>query len=481
MAGIFISYRRDDTAQDAGRIYDGLTANLGSVQVFRDVSSGIQPGLKWANELERELTSCAVLLAVIGPQWLANVNGVRRIEQPDDYVRLEVATGLSRGIRVIPTLVRGASVPQGEHLPEDLANLPQLQAHTMRDDAWDSDFRQLLEVLERLLGVSAVGRGFEQLAELMRTPAIREVAANYRATFAGATEQIQMLSNLKTTHDLLHELQFHVFSQLVHDSRKAAVDPDVWESVPTYLATLDNKTSAIREAATGAAAGPADLVWIKHLENAVEQLRAALDDQQPERLKLVVELLNRVLTIQPPRINGALVATVRALRLPALRQAMTSLRNSLAQLQLEADQLEPFDEAVTELEKLGEGLALMVRDHDMWQAIESELRLIEDTLVVEVPGKADSTLAEGWPMLKGMVEPLYADSEDGWAVALQSDARQIDAALAATDARRSRGFFRSFRHRAGQRFFQVDGRLKQHCDELQRVGSSIARVVEMSQ
>ena len=120
MGGIFISYRRDDSQAWAGRLYDALRRTFGPSRVFRDIDT-LEAGADYAEAIEQWLAKSDVVLVVIGPRWLTatDPNGRRRLDDPDDLTRLEVAAALRRGIRVVPVLVGGAAMPSGEELPED--------------------------------------------------------------------------------------------------------------------------------------------------------------------------------------------------------------------------------------------------------------------------------------------------------------------------------------------------------------------------
>jgi hypothetical protein len=124
MPKIFISYRRNDSASNAGRIYDRLEGHFGQGQVFMDVDA-IRPGLDFVEVVQEAVGSCDGLVAVIGSEWLqaSDESGRRRLENPEDLVRLEIATALSRNIRVIPVLVQGARMPVATDLPEGLEAL----------------------------------------------------------------------------------------------------------------------------------------------------------------------------------------------------------------------------------------------------------------------------------------------------------------------------------------------------------------------
>jgi ankyrin repeat protein len=148
MSTVFISYRRDDTAGSAGRVYDRLVDRLGRELVYRDVDSG-QPGEDFVETIGRKVRECDVLLALIGPDWLRAVDesGGWRLAKADDLVRLEIATALDRGIRVIPVLLDGAKMPRAGDLPSSLAKLAHRNAVDIRDTHFDQDVAQLLDDL----------------------------------------------------------------------------------------------------------------------------------------------------------------------------------------------------------------------------------------------------------------------------------------------------------------------------------------------
>lgn len=109
MPSVFISYRRDDSAGEAGRLADTLEARFGRERVFRDVED-IPAGQDFAREIDRTLARTDTLLVIIGREWLAvkDASGRRRLDDTQDFVRLEIAAALAHGIRVLSVLVRGA-------------------------------------------------------------------------------------------------------------------------------------------------------------------------------------------------------------------------------------------------------------------------------------------------------------------------------------------------------------------------------------
>jgi hypothetical protein len=124
MIRVFVSYRRDDSRHQAGRLYDYLVEQFGKKYVFKDVDS-IPLGSDFRAVLTERVAGCDVFLAVMGDSWLSSAGpgGTRRLDDPGDFVRIEVEAALGRSIPVIPVLVGGSSVPKPEELPKTLREL----------------------------------------------------------------------------------------------------------------------------------------------------------------------------------------------------------------------------------------------------------------------------------------------------------------------------------------------------------------------
>ena len=116
----------------------------------------IEPGVDFAEEISRAVATCKVLLAVIGPNWLteADERGRRRLDDPDDIVRLEIEAALARDVRVIPILVEGAVMPGRQDLPESLAGLARRNALFIRHESFRYDAGRLVTTIERVLATS---------------------------------------------------------------------------------------------------------------------------------------------------------------------------------------------------------------------------------------------------------------------------------------------------------------------------------------
>jgi len=156
MSKIFISYRREDSKHVVGRIFDHLSRHFGADHVFKDVDS-IPLGEDFRDVIGGSVESCDVVLAIIGDKWLGleDEAGKRRLDDPDDFVRVEIEAGLSRSIPVIPVLVADAEMPAEKDLPKPLGTLAfQNGLHVRSDPDFTHDVNKLIKSLEGTVGAS---------------------------------------------------------------------------------------------------------------------------------------------------------------------------------------------------------------------------------------------------------------------------------------------------------------------------------------
>jgi TPR repeat protein len=156
---IFVSYRREDASYPAGRLYDQLQSRFPQNEIFMDVDS-LKPGTDFVKIIEERVGACDVLVAVIGKRWLsaADEEGRRRLDNPEDFVRLEVGTALKRGVRVIPVLVEGASMPRSGDLPENLKPLVRRNALSVSHDGFRADAERLIDSVDEVLEAAQAER-----------------------------------------------------------------------------------------------------------------------------------------------------------------------------------------------------------------------------------------------------------------------------------------------------------------------------------
>jgi hypothetical protein len=134
-------------------LFDDLVSHFSDESVFMDVAA-IEPGRDFRKAIDQNIANCDALLAIIGLEWLEakNAAGERRLDDPNDFVRIELASALRRDIPVIPVLVRGAKMPHVEQLPEDLKELAYRNAVELTHARWKSDVQVLIRALRAVVG-----------------------------------------------------------------------------------------------------------------------------------------------------------------------------------------------------------------------------------------------------------------------------------------------------------------------------------------
>ncbi|MEO1287362.1 MAG: uracil-DNA glycosylase family protein, partial [Chloroflexota bacterium] len=148
----FINYRRLDTEGYVGRLYDHLLKEFKPTDIFMDVQN-IEPGADFVQVLEDAIAACDIFLAMIGPHWgkLYNEAGERRLEEWNDFVRIEIETALKQGKIVVPILVGGSQMPNPSTLPESIMSLSRRNAFTLTHYRFAEDVESLVQFLRGLI------------------------------------------------------------------------------------------------------------------------------------------------------------------------------------------------------------------------------------------------------------------------------------------------------------------------------------------
>ena len=156
MSRIFINYRRQDSEGYVGRLYDHLAQHFQRDDIFMDVDS-IKPGADFVSKLEEAVAACDVFIAMIGPQWLtvSDDTGARRLDQWNDFVRIEIATALKQNKLVIPVLVGQARMPLPTDLPEDLIPFARRNAIELSHQRFAYDIDKLIGVIKETVSSHA--------------------------------------------------------------------------------------------------------------------------------------------------------------------------------------------------------------------------------------------------------------------------------------------------------------------------------------
>ena len=148
MKTVFISYRRETVSGEARLLFNDLVTRLGKDSVFMDVDS-IALGRDFRGVLHDMLTSCDLMLVLIGKNWadIKDESGRVRLENPQDFVRLEIEAALKRDIVIMPILVQGAHMPAPEQLPSEISNLAYRNGFELSHIRWESDVQEMMRRL----------------------------------------------------------------------------------------------------------------------------------------------------------------------------------------------------------------------------------------------------------------------------------------------------------------------------------------------
>lgn len=260
---VFISYRREDEPGYAGWLYELMGAELGHDRIFKDIEGGLRDGDDYPDELARRVADCDVLLAVIGPGWLTaeDEGGRRRLDNPADWVRIEIASALAQSKRVVPVLVNGARYLHGDDLPEDLKPLARKQTRRLSNARFAPEARVLIAALPEMIAEAEAERAdAARRAEADARREAEEEAARHReeAGAAGASRDL--------TPDAIEEARELANWNFIAPRRDMAEHRDHLSRYP-HGHTAHFVRSALEE-----------MVWEATDRQSVEELRAYLNE-----------------------------------------------------------------------------------------------------------------------------------------------------------------------------------------------------------
>jgi hypothetical protein len=318
-------------------------------------------------------------------------------------------------------------------------------------------------------------RGLTALGDLMVAGDARDAVRAFETEFQEAVEQIDVLAVFKDVHDLLHTLQFRCFDGLARQAPRFPGDDLAREIVNEHGVTLE-ETIARLDAITGRRVfEDGKPRWIEDLREARAQISVALDSSSAQPLKSAVRLLDRVLAVQPTRINTRLNDSARALRLRDLVADLGQVHGRLSAAHLDPAKMSEFEAGIKSLQQLDLALRQIVAEHDRWQELDVELRLERNAFLASAEG-----LDSSWPRLRAQLLPLCTGTE-AWASRLIGECGKLDAALTARDLTNQRSSFLQVHSQAATRFYQVDIGLQRLCETLREIGKPLTELLRKLQ
>jgi hypothetical protein len=280
----------------------------------------------------------------------------------------------------------------------------------------------------------SIGVGIRVLRDLAQaTGPVREAVASFSTDFHATSEQIELVSTYKDIHDQLHLLQHSCYNSIVTEIRRESADDIEWDNLLNYEMTLQGITEALNAISARSTQIGSDLTWVKEVTQSQTDLSAAIEGSDVTQLKRVARSINRVLNVQPTRINERLNAAARTLRLAALVQALTRVHEQLPPLGLDAEKIALVESAVLSIDQL----------------------------------------EFAWPDIVERAAPLYAESAETWAVAVRSEVEKLATALQDKNPATIQRSFQRYRRQMDNRFFRVDVDLKRLCDDLRKIGAPL--------
>ncbi len=316
-------------------------------------------------------------------------------------------------------------------------------------------------------------RALESLEQQMRNADVREAVGDFQSDFEAAAHQISVLVFYKDMHDLLHTLQFQCYRGITQEAKRFPDDATSREILSDHEVTLDGLLRQLEELALRGPSLQAELSWLQDLRDARGEFQAALAQEAAKPLTRAIWLMDRVLAVQPSQINTRLNAAARALRLGALVEALTILRDRFAAGGVGTARVQNFTDSIRSLQELDGSLNALVVEHDRWQALDLDLRRIQQNLRTEA-----LELELSWDRVRIMLTPLCA-AEEPWAEAMRATCDLVAASIDANDPVKQRQAFQRLNAQAAERFYRVDTTLKRVCENLRTVGEPLTALLRL--
>lgn len=312
------------------------------------------------------------------------------------------------------------------------------------------------------------------LAELIQITEVHFAVITFRVTFQRAYEQISGIFNYKNLHDLLHKLEFQCYNVIVRESARFPNDESSLDALRDYEWTLRDILREIQQIIEQNPVLGNGLAWVEDLECAQHDLNRAIDVQDKKILNRSIWRLNRILAVQPSRINTNLNTSAKVLNFRELVNAMELIWEQLNEFEVHPKIISQFKYGVEKLADLEQSFTAFIIGHDYWQEVDLELRRIEDTMRNDYDFEAFEMY---WLDLKEKTEVLFDPHGDNWTMSFFQETRNLDDALLAQNPVKIKRYFRTYRRLAGDRFQRVDITLKGLCEGLHRVGYPLASVL----
>ncbi len=513
MRAIFISYRRIDTGESGGHLYADLCRMFGEDAVFMDMQKG---GIPWAADYQKALNDalqgCEALIVLIGRQWTTckRSSGRRRLDEPDDWVRREIATVLKRGNQplVAPVLLQGVDPPTPDQLPEELRtlNFHMRQGYPIAERTWEADMQRLVEALtvaprlKELHNLATGERGIRMLERLIRENAqVADAVSRSRAVIETTDRGVDEIRLLKNIHDALHQVESQCLTPIRDELQRIQSSREIPAGQTVRISALGSSrrkfVQQYRDIHTSLRKLPAVLpdatvllgmALPDHLIAAARAFRNVMKTRSVANFNNVVDALERLVGDIPVRLNDEIERAARLLELRQLLNLMTDVRSLLTPAATANSELKPMIAGIAALSDLRSDLTLRVRDHGLLQSLDNTLREMFGGQYR--PGTSEhmdrASLAANWAAIRRSRKRFQAPFSP-ILKERQHDLEELEADIEATVARGddagAMDRLNNYCNEIGELFREVDSKLKEFCGELRERTRPLKTILEQCQ
>jgi hypothetical protein len=497
---VFISYSHKNTSwKDELAVHLAVLQGEGLIDAWDD--DRIEAGSAWAKEIDAALDAAQVAILLVSAHFLTS-RFILREEVPRVLKKVQ-----ERKLRIMPVILEAClwkRVPWLAALQARPREGRQLSAGTeaQRAQDWTDICEEIAGWLEAdrssasetsadrpnepespsqfpdvapatgtietaIRSGEAAGDTVRDLATAAANdPKIERILANFRKEFSAASRSIESLTDYKEMHDELHNFEFQILPRLLAASRLA--DEAAQEELERCIFDLDATVNHLRAVNERNELTSDAGVWINTLGQALSLLENARDQVDSKEARKACILLSRVLNTEPSRINDRMRQIAEKLDLQPL---IAVLERGIPTRDLDRAKLDALKSGVDSLKLLEKAMRTLIKEHDNWQQLEGDLRLIDNSLP-----RTLEELELLWPDIEKTTNELTIDCSESWALQLRNETARLSESLNKEDPNRATQVisrFRLFRRRAGQRFFQVDANLRETFEKLANVGEPL--------
>lgn len=432
------------------------------------------PGQDWQEALEEMIGTVHSAMVLVGEDGLGPWEIVEMRACINEFVR--------RKMPVIPVLLPNAKEPE----------LPLFLKHLIWVDFRKGLIEEKIDLLIRGIpgarpvtkipgrpsdeATQAAERSLNELKYLVRSSSVRGVEIHFTEEIRAVRDQVAKLRDYKELHDHLQEVELGCQNLVALQVRRSGQKRIDWELLCNAEITLQRIVGQLQDLQKDQHLPTSETTWIGDIHSMWIELQQAIKNRDPWLLKNTALRLDRLLRIELPQINTRLNEVARNLRLSTLVRVMKNAADNLSTLDYPQASIQNLKQGTDALLRLNQTLMSLIAQHDDWQRIDQELRLIEANI-----NRDTQELEMAWPYVMHRVETLYDVITTDWVVLFTSDVRELDQAIITANPSFVRVCFRKFSGHVGNHFYRVDRQLKDLCENLRQIDGPLRSLFEENQ